>query len=124
MDKRRRAPQEDLSAAFALEPRSSFYRSRTTPAVSWGKCLAVERPDGAEAYQDTSLLTSAAESRPRGSQKGKKTSSPQLEGAQYPSQERAPAEDIWHGKGRKELGSKNVCQHYEDQTDAPGEGST
>ncbi|KAJ1101458.1 hypothetical protein NDU88_006526, partial [Pleurodeles waltl] len=33
--KHRRAPQEDASAALALDPRSCFFRPIAIPAVSW-----------------------------------------------------------------------------------------
>ncbi|KAJ1105104.1 hypothetical protein NDU88_002512 [Pleurodeles waltl] len=112
--KHRRAPQEELSAALALELRSFSSRPCATPLYFGGSSWRVGCPDGTEAEQDPSLLTGTAESRPRRNQKGQKVTGPQIEGTQQSLRKGGPAEDNRNGKGHKELGFNNVYQHDAD----------
>ncbi|KAJ1200763.1 hypothetical protein NDU88_004584 [Pleurodeles waltl] len=74
--KRRRAPQEESSAALAPEPRSSSFRSSATPLLPGDSIWRLGRPDGAKADQNPLLLTARQNQDRGGTRKDKKIRPP------------------------------------------------
>ncbi|KAJ1105029.1 hypothetical protein NDU88_002437 [Pleurodeles waltl] len=74
--KHRRAPQEESSAALVPEPRSSSFRPSATPLFFGGSSWRVERPDGAEADQDSRSIRARQNQDPGGTQRIKNVQSP------------------------------------------------